>query len=403
VGTITDPSQLIVEQETQRRLGDIFIGLQQAQGFSTMAQFKIRSHYHGKTSNTNGYTAYLELKTEEGKQKKDLEEFSPFMGGFGGGFGGGYGYPQQPQQPTLSKAQLQHASTSGKLSALKFFFVQMAATQSDVQLGYWMNKALSTILPQQFAVFKLYKNYLSTFAVASAIQLQDAFTLEAYLEDFNQQYGVWAGNSAELSEAIAERNVYSTWQQLVQMRLYLFYLSMYEQSMASMPAPAPVAPKVTPVPATPSSFLEVESEPAEPAKPQDPQSAMLMQYMYMYYYVRMIKFYTIFVEMSVPQVGLQMANFKVHGMTLLTDNDLANDVDGTKWKDHAEQMDGTIVPSTIAQWSQMVQMRYYFEYYLFMFDMYLPQLSIQRVMTRVDNAMLNTNFFQTAAQTTSAQ
>jgi len=346
-------------------------------------------------------TVLLELKTEEGKAKKDLEEFFPFMGagygmGQGYGYGGyganyGYGYPQQqPQQPQVSSAVLEQKSTAGKISALKYFFIQLTATQSDVQMGYWMNKALSTILPQQFAMFKLYKNYLSTFAVSSAIQLQDAFTMEAYLEDFNQNFK-FAGNSAQLTEAIAERNVFTQWQQLVTMRLYLFYISMYESSMAQMGQMGVATPVPTPAAA---SFLEVEAEPAEPSKQSDPQSAMLMQYMYMYYTVRMIKFYTIFMEMQVPQVGLQMATFKSHGWTLLTDDRTDNDADGRKWVDHANRMDNFVVPQVISQWSSMVSTRYYMEFYLFMFDMYLPQMATQRVMARVDSAMLNTNLLQ---------
>jgi len=338
------------------------------------------------------YSVLLELKTEEGKAKKDLEEFFPFMGagmgqGYGmGGYGANYGY-QQPQQPQISSAVLEQKSTAGKISALKYFFIQLTATQSDVQMGYWMNKALSTILPQQFAMFKLYKNYLSTFAVSSAIQLQDAFTMEAYLEDFNQNFK-FAGNSAQLTEAIAERNVFTQWQQLVTMRLYLFYISMYESSMAQMGQMGVATPVPTPAAA---SFLEVE---AEPSKQADPQSAMLMQYMYMYYTVRMIKFYTIFMEMSVPQVGLQMANFKAHGWTLLTDDRTDNDADGRKWVDHANKLDNFVVPQAISQWSSMVSTRYYMEFYLFMFDMYLPQMATQRVMARVDSAMLNTNLLQ---------
>lgn len=379
VGQITNPSQLLLEQETQRRLGDIMIGLQQAHGFNVMATAKMYASY--SSNGESNYPSFLELKSQE--------EFFPFAG-YGGGYG--YGYPQHHQAhhdgSVADRVHFQKKSTKGKISALKYFFLQLTSTQSDVQMGYWMNKAMSTVLPQQIAVFKTYKNYLSTYAVSSAIQLHDSFTLEAYLEDFNQNFG-FAGKSAQYSEAVAELNVYQQWQTLVMMRLYLFYISMYETSMAQQAAP--VAPAAAPVP--PTSFLEEELS-ADPSKPQDAQSAMLMQYTYMYYYVRMLKFYTLFMEMSIPQYGLTMASYKTHGYKLLTDGDSSNDADAQKWVDHAEKLDSFAIPRVIAQWSSMVQMRYYMEYYLMMFDMYLPAMATQRIMARIDSAMLNTNLLQ---------
>jgi len=154
---------------------------------------------------------------------------------------------------------------------------------------------------------------------------------------------------------------------------------------------APVAPAAAPAP--PTSFLEEELS-ADPSKPQDAQSAMLMQYSYMYYYVRMLKFYTLFMEMSIPQYGLTMASYKTHGYKLLTDGDASNDADAQKWVDHAEKLDSFAIPRVISQWSSMVQMRYYMEYYLMMFDMYLPAMATQRIMSRIDSAMLNTNLLQ---------
>jgi len=272
------------------------------------------------------------------------------------------------------------------------------STQSDGQMSYWMNKAFATVLPQQFAVFKLYKNYLSTFAVSSAIQLHDSYSLEAYLESFNQNFG-FAGLSAQLSEAVAEQNVYQAWQSLVTMRLYLFYMSMYENSMMAQVVPATGFPT-----ATNTSYLEVDEELDSQPSQQNQQSSMLAQYSYMYYFARILKYYCLFFEMSIPQRGFQMASFKTHGYKLLTDDTTSNDEDGHKWVQHGQKMDDSVVSQAIAQWSNIVQTRYYMEYYLFMFDMYLPAMATQRIMARIDSAMLNTNLLQTGpAQTVEAK
>jgi len=327
------------------------------------------------------------------------EEFFPFAGGYGGyGNNGNNGqYPQpQVERSVADVVHLKKQSTHGKISALKYFFLQLMSTQSDVQMGYWMNRALITVLPQQLSTFKLYKNYLSIFAVSSAIQLHDSFTLEAYLEDFNEHFE-FAGQSALLSESVAERNVYQAWQQLVTMRLYLFYISMYESSIASQfGGQMPIAVPLYAPPSGNTSFVEVEAEvEAEPTTTkQNPQSAMLMQYAYMAYFAKIFKYYALFYEMSIPQYGLQMAHLKVQGYNLLTDGESSNDDQGEKLVAQGNHLDDFVVSNAIAQWSGILQTRYIMEYYTMMFEFYLPQMATQRILSRIDSAMLNTNLMQ---------
>eukprot|EP00298_Acanthocystis_sp_HF-20_P000810 c11153_g1_i1.p1 GENE.c11153_g1_i1~~c11153_g1_i1.p1 ORF type:complete len:400 (+),score=102.97 c11153_g1_i1:71-1270(+) len=368
-GPVTSADQLAAEQEIQRHFGDIMIGIQQASGFHQMAIAKMQA----ASKNHQAAQSFLELKTEE--------EFTGFAGHV-------HHYAQTP----ATSEQLRKQSTAGKITALKNFYVQLMSTQSDVEVGYWVNKIYSAALPAQFAMFKLYKNYLSTFAVSSAIQLHDSFTWEAYLEDFNQNYPEF-GRSAELTEAVTEHQLYQSWQSLATMRMYLFYIGIYESSYASqVQAQAQAAP--APAQAANPTFLEVDAE-AEPAKPQDPQSAMLMQYTYMSYFSKMLKYYALFYEMMIPQYGSMMATTKVQALSLLTDTTPDNDEQGLQLLKHAEHLDNFAVPSAISQWSSMVLSRYYMEYYVLMFDLYLPQMAAARVYSRVDSAMLNTNMIQT--------
>lgn len=375
---VSDPQHLFVEQETQRRLADVFGGLNQAHHFQVLGSAKLQA---ARLASHNEFeengSSFLELK----------EEFFPFMGGFGFG---GQPQAQQPQQH-LSAQQLQKQSTESKITALKYFFIQLMSTQSDVQLGYWMNKAISAAVPQQYSVYKLYKNYLSTFALSNALQLHDAFTLEAYLEAFNSRFNF--GSSAQLSESVAEMNVYTQWQQLVTMRLFLFYISMYETSFATQAAQQQQA-AANPSTQQQTAFLEVETE-AEPSTSKDGQQYMLMQYYYMAYFSKLIKFYSLFYEMMIPQSGLQMAQLKVHGYRLLTDGEDSNDEDGHKFVQYAEKLDNFSVSGAIAQWAGLLQTRYMMEYFLVFYDMYLPQLATQRIIERVDSAILNSSLFQT--------
>jgi len=387
---VTSAAQLVQEQEMQRRFADIFIGFQQASAFRTMAMAKLQStRISGGQSSQ--YQAFLELKTEE---PKNLEMF-PFMsggfggyGGYGAGYGSGYG-SGAPEQHQISKVQAEKAETQAKITALKYLFMQVLTTSSDVQQQYWINKAISAAAPQ-IATIKLYKTYLSTFTLSSAIQLHDSYTFEAYMDDFNDNYSESAQHSAQLTEAVAEQNLFRSWQTLVQMRFFLFYIGMYEKSMMAQAIP------VTPAAPAPASFLEEEST-AEPAT-QDYSSTMGMQYTYMSYYVYLLKFYGMFTEMSIPQYGSTMAFYKVRAESILTDDDKTNDDQGTKLREYADKIDGHALPMAISQWSNIVFMRYYFEYFLMMYDMYLPQLSLQRQYQRIDDAMLNLNLAQVDKQ-----
>jgi len=304
-------------------------------------------------------------------------------------------YNKQAQQgaAVVDERVMEKQSTVGKITALKYFFLQLMVTQSDVQMAYYANKALSASFPQ-IAMFKLYKNYLSIFAVSSALQLHDSFTLEAYLEDFNQNYGLTAGKSAKLAEAVAEFNLYNNWQTLVSMRLFLMYLTMYESSVTSqMMYSAQTTQTTQGTNSTGQSFLETEAEPFVGAG-QNPQ-AMYMQYMYMVYFSSILKYYCLFTELSIPQYGSMMASMKLRGLSILQDPSVLDKQAAHTLVSQSEYLDDVVVPGAISQWSNLVLTRYYIEFYVLMFEMYLPTLAAQRMYTRADSAMLNTNLLQT--------
>jgi hypothetical protein len=267
-----------------------------------------------------------------------------------------------------------------KVAALKFAHIQISTAAGDVEKSYWMNKIMQTALPPQFLIYKVYKNYLSTVALSLAIQVHDAFTLEAYLENFNLNHPE-AGDSALAAEARAELLLYSKWHMLATLRFQLFYLGMYEHMSAMHMAQPPMQPQQQ----NPSSFVELEEE-AEPVQFHDPRFMMTYSHylsMYKYY----LQYSIIASEMSLTQMGMWSASTAV--------NRFSNDAEvDDKMVEMGAQMT-KMLPHAMASWASATSSKYMIEYYSMIMDMYSPMFAAARDAQRASSAMENTNFVQT--------
>jgi len=339
------------------------------------------------------------------------------MPGYGMGMGGYYGQPQPAAAPPKQYTQkdrdeAERMSTLGKITALKYFFIQILTTASDVEKGYWVNKMYQAVLPAQFTIYKVYKNYLSTFALSTAIQLHDIFTFEAYTDDFNDKYSIVSGKSSKLTEAVAEVELYQKWLSLCYLRFALLQINMFEQAIATqaaagavppvVPAPATGAAPAAPAAGAPTMFLEEELKEEETATPffgaQTPQ-AMAMQFAYLSYYQQILKFYTLFAEMNVAQSGSYMANIRVRAYYMLTDAVETNDAEAKILRKQASALEFGPLSQAQLQWANLVQMRYMMEYWTLLMGMYsIPGMAELSVAQRMNNPLGSMDFVQTGAQ-----
>jgi len=341
--------------------------------------------------------------------------------GYGAPFGGyaGYGYGNGEQQQHHEGKQYtdkdmedaERLSTVGKVTALKYFFIQILTTASDVEKGYWVNKMYQVVLPAQFTIYKVYKNYLSTFALSTAIQLHDIFTFEAYTDDFNDKFSSLTGKSSKLTESVAEVELYQKWFSLCFLRFSLLQINMIEQAMITQAAAAavpPVAP-AAPAPAagapvaSPGAFVFLEEELKVEEKTeffgaQTPQ-AMAMQFAYLSYYQQILKYYTLFAEMNMAQTGSYMANIRYRAFDMLTDKTDTNDEEGKKLRRQASDLEHGPLSYATSQWANLVQMRYMMEYWTLLMGMYsIPGAAEMSVAQRLNNPMSSIDLVQTGAQ-----
>jgi hypothetical protein len=220
-------------------------------------------------------------------------------------------------------------------------------------------------------------------ALSIAYQFHDAYTFESMIDDFNDNFSDSVDAATDLTEALAEYEVYSKWSNLAMIKWQLFMLSIYEQSMSTTGAAA-------------TSFLETEVNVESEAEAEffgaaGNGNAMLMQYAYMSYYVMMLKYYSLYTELSLSQVGLRCAALKINEI-----KGEAND----QQSDYIDQLEGTALPSLYVQWAQTNQMKYMFEYYTLLFDMQSPAFASSQAVQRAENTFLN--LFQTQKAETTA-
>jgi len=371
--------QLLIEHETQRRLADVYLGLQQSAQWQNFGAIEARKGVAIKSLvESSEAISFLELKTEE--------EFVGGVGGFPTPFAAPFSAPSSPHKSSVKEVeQLEQASSLAKLSALKLFQIQVYLTSSDVEKSYWVNRVLSLSVPQQMMVFKLYKNYLSTYALSLALQLSDVFTFEAHIDDFNDRYLSDSGVGSELTEFTAEQTVYQTWYSLASIKLQLFYIHLYEQSFMTQMASKHHSAA--------ASFLEVEE--TLKANPENPQPQMQNQYAMLSYYAQMLKLYSIFTELSLAQTGYQAATLKVQAFNMANDNDASNDEEAARLEKQATALEGTSLPAAFSQWGQISSMRFYLDYYVLMLDINVPAILPARAAERSETAIESLNLIQT--------
>jgi hypothetical protein len=376
---------LATQEHFQRRLADLTLGLQVAQGFHAFGAAEYAKHHPDQAAasleessvNFDQQAArakahnkhYTRLEENENEDAQDLEELEADE------------FLELKEEEPIS---LEKQATIGKVQALKSLHLQLYLTSSDVERSYWNAKVFALFLPPQLTSFKLYKTYLNTLALSYAFQFHDSYTFEAIIDDFNDNFN-GAGHTAR-TEALAEQIVYSNWFTLVSIKWQLFMISIYEQAMV------PSQPSAN---ANANSFLETEEQ-AEPAQPFTalPSNALLMQYAYMSYYVMMLKYYAVFTELQLAQTGLAASSLKVAIAASDTDDDTAN-------LKKLLPLEAETLPYLYQSWAQTNQMRYMMEYYLLMFDLQSPAFAVSQATQRAENTFIN--MFQTDKASNSAQ
>jgi len=402
--TVTSLPQLIAQQELQRRYADVMLGLSQSSQWQAYSAIEGRKYQLSQKTAPSAATSFeqdsdVKVVDEDDDDVSLLElkstttPFSPLMAPFLG---------DNTNINEFSVADLELKSTTAKLTALKHLQLQLYLVTSDVEKTYWVNKILTPLLPQQLMYFKVYKQFLTTTALSLAYQLHDSFTLEGYLDNFNDQYFV--GGKTDLSEANAELNLYVQWHSLASTKMQLFYLSMYEQSMTTR-LQAMAAGNAFQS-ASSSSFLELDeqlkAEPASPFVGSNDAASTLQRYNFMTQYVSFLRMYIMYSELTLSSAGLNAAHSKQTGLIYKYDSKAENDAESVKLLSQAEELEGKYLPSLYGQWAQLTTMKYYLELSLLYSDSQMPQLALARAPQRADAALQDLNLVQTEATTTTA-
>jgi hypothetical protein len=397
--------QIFAQQQMFRRFADISLGLTISSSFLRWGQVEFQKGQLTKNDvdddleesdaplaqpeleeGSDDAIANLEESAEEDSEDVSLLELkSQFFPGMFGGYGAGFG----GAAPTQTKAQLEEAGSQAKFAALKAMHIQFYIAGSDVQQTYWANKIASMVLPPQLSVFKLYKTYLNTMALSYAFQFHDSFTQEAYLDDFNDRWGLTTGSSSQLSEALAEQQTYSHWSVLAMFKYQLFTINMYEKMVFGQIFAQAAAAQAAPAPAQQATSY-LETEPSTTGSQFMPGMFGGQFGGYMQYYSMWLKYSSIMLEIQLANAGLMVANTKAAA------NMKNADVSASVSK-NAQQMEGQYLPMLYTQWASTNQMKYYIEYYSLMTEMFFPQLAVAQAADRAENVF--TNLVQTDAPT----
>jgi hypothetical protein len=364
--------QILAQEQLFRKYADVSLGFQVASQFQALGSYEFQ-----KFQKLNGKDE-ADMEEEEVQVPKSLEEEdsesdvsllelkTEFYPGYGSGLG-----MTQPQS-SLSLEELEHAGSFAKMSALKAMQIQFYMAASDVEKSYWANKLISTQLPPQLAMFKLYKSYLNTMALSSAIQFHDSFTFEAYIDDFNDRYGHATGQSSQLTEAMAEYNTYSQWHSLAMMKYQLFMVNMYEKMIVSSLMQQMPAQQF-------QSYLEVDAEPFFGG--QDPSNYMAYQMSYLNYYGFFLKYQAISLELGIAQSGVSVAQAKYHA--------IQDDETSEAMSKYANNLEAVVLPQMLMQWGSVNQMKYSIEYYNLMLSFYAPNIAVAQAADRAENVFQN--------------
>merc|ERR1711988_587865 len=310
--------------------------------------------------------------------------------------------------------KLEMASTSAKIAALKFMQVQLYLASSDVQKSYWTTKLMQAMAPPELAMYGVYKTFLSTVALSVMMQIHDVYTLEACLDNFNDEFS--GSVSMDVAEATAEYTLYSSWTALTYIKvamLYIDYVEMQTTVQAMQAAGQPLMPNLASMSnsnnAAAQSLLELKSE----TKPVDtntethtesktqftsPNPAQAYQSMVtLQYYVSLLKYYNLLVEMQLASTGTTVASYKLMGLRILTNGDVGDDEMGYKLDKTADTLESVWLPQMYAQWGQITMFTYVMEGYL----MYTT-MTISTQMTQLASFMSNGADLMTQMQSVEA-
>eukprot|EP00299_Pterocystis_sp_00344_P001663 c1152_g1_i1.p1 GENE.c1152_g1_i1~~c1152_g1_i1.p1 ORF type:complete len:449 (+),score=102.65 c1152_g1_i1:59-1348(+) len=385
----TSIPQVVAQEQLNRKFADVMLGLHISSQFYQFGSIEYQKFQKLGKAETDTDLEGDEVKSVVADEDDDddvsllelKDEFVPMGGSLtGAGLLGmsmmtGYGTPGLGVQPVKSGQtvdELELAGSQAKISALKAMQIQFYLAASDVEKSYWTNKILNLLLPPQFTVYKLYKSYLNTMALSVAFQLHDSFTLEAYLDDFNDRLDAHHGSA--LSEIVAEQTLYTQWYSLAMIKWQLFMINLYEKMSTQQVAPQMQAAQTQAYGA--ASYLEVDAEPFVAG--QNP-NAFAMQYAYLSYYTMMLKYTSLFSEIQLAQNGLMTANTKLQ---VVKDSD-------EKAAKQALYLEGTVLPSAFVQWSSINHQRFTIEYYLLVLDMYAPGIAATQAADRAENTFQN--------------
>jgi len=317
----------------------------------------------------------------------------------------------------VGSPKLEDASNQAKIGALKYMQIQLFLGSGDVQKSYWTAKLLGTVAPPELAFYQVVKSFLSTVALSVLFQIHDSFTLEAYLDNFNDNYPTETQQD-DFAEATAEYQVYSSWTALAGIKMALLYVDYAEASTvlqafgtsAAAPQPSDVpnmsaaaggfppaaATGAEPVRSAASalyettlnagaasdavdgqlSMLELKSGAEAEGKTQakasfygatDPQYA-ISQMVSIQYYLSLLKYYNLVAELQLAHTGSTVAGLKLFGLRILTNGDAQDDGSGYKMQKHAQLLEGIWLPQMYGQWAQITLFTYVMDAYLMYYE-----------------------------------
>jgi len=418
--------QVVAQQEFQRRLGDLYNGLQSAVLFNQMCTLELQSI---AASDASGYgPSYGDIEdssdddmdfeqvdaaTENNQPKvMDLEAVVSKLG-------------TRDIVPVMRKSfpnrnleevsqELENQAALAKFGALKHLQMQVIFASANVNQAYWANEALASATPNQLVVFAVYKEYLNTHALGMSIEVLDAFNFEAFLDDFNDRNN----DIADTKEMFAELALYTKWSQLAQLKLQMHAIYVYEQyviqqlvssGVSGSSIPTAVAMMETELKVesfnlthaqqgsldpSSSSFSGSASGSSIPSGSIDPQVGAL--YNYVMLASKVLRVASFYAELQVAAAGFTVSSAAVTSYQMLHDGTPSNDEAARQIQTAAGQS-AVLVPQAFLQWTNVQYTKFMTDYFLLFLDLYTPQLAAARSASRQQETLLNTNFVQTHA------
>jgi hypothetical protein len=392
---------ITASQEFQRRLADLYNGLQSAYLFNSMANLELQSLAVQDSSYINqdqlkaaGYS--IETLTEAAQK---LEPYA---------------------SDTALVQKLENAAAQAKFAALKHLQMQITFAASDVDKAYWNNQLIASAIPQELVVFKVYANYLSVHALGLSIEVHDAFTHEAFLDDVNDRNN----DIAQTQEIFAEQVLFNKWAALAQLKLQLHVLYTYEAVTAqnllaqlggsSVPSAAVLLEeelKMEPstnftsfnIPSSvntngnfnPSTSLNNMGNSINTANPSSSSISGPDAQMYNFAQLasKVLRAGAFYAELQVANIGQAGATLVAAGHKILNDGDDSNDEDGASLTERGEKLQATL-PLAIIQWTNVQYAKFIVDYFLLYLDLSTPANAAIRIAARSPEAILNTNFVQ---------